>query len=200
MLTLAMQSGAFLHLVVTLTALVARIAHLSSAVRGVLSTLHTECAHLLSSLHVRRKRAIHTHDRMSKYNAFLLVQPAEASHNLAPLPPPPPVEGEDSKVSRAPLESNRRMVSDSDLDASVDLGEAVARTPALTPRPKTRSASPVLPAYLTPAHDMTPAPTFAVGTRQPGERKKRGCFLLCVSRAKRPCVQRPPQPTTSRHL
>ena len=140
-------------------------------------------------------------NRMSKYNSLLLVQPAEASHNLSPLPPPPPpVEREDSKVSRAPLESNRRTVSDSDLDASVDLGEAVARMPALMPGPKTRSASPVLPAYLTPAHDMTPAPTFAVGTRQPGERKKRGCFLLCVSHAKRPCVQRPPQPTTSRHL
>ncbi|KAI0283145.1 hypothetical protein BGY98DRAFT_880055, partial [Russula aff. rugulosa BPL654] len=37
MLTLAMQSGAFLHLVVTLTALIARIAHLSSAVRSALS-------------------------------------------------------------------------------------------------------------------------------------------------------------------
>jgi hypothetical protein len=58
MLTLAMQSGAFLHLVVTLTALVARIAHLSLAVRGVLSTLHAESAHLLSRLHVRSKVAI----------------------------------------------------------------------------------------------------------------------------------------------
>ena len=55
MLSLAMQSGAFLHLVVTLTALVARIAHLSSAVRGVLSTLHSECAHLFARLHVRSK-------------------------------------------------------------------------------------------------------------------------------------------------
>jgi hypothetical protein len=53
MLTLAMQSGAFLHLVVTLTALVARIAYLSLAVRSVLSTLHVECAHLFASLHVR---------------------------------------------------------------------------------------------------------------------------------------------------
>ena len=57
MLTLAMQSGAFLHLVVTLTALVARIAHLSSAVRGVLSTLHTECTHLFARLHVRSEVA-----------------------------------------------------------------------------------------------------------------------------------------------
>ena len=65
MLTLAMQSGAFLHLVVTLTALVARIAHLSSAVRGVLSTLHAECVHLLSRLHVRSKAAIHTRGWMS---------------------------------------------------------------------------------------------------------------------------------------
>jgi len=52
-LTLAMQSGAFLQLVVTLTALVARLAHLSSALRRVLSTLHDECLHILSSLHVR---------------------------------------------------------------------------------------------------------------------------------------------------
>ena len=56
MLTVAMQSGAFLQLVVTLTALVARIAHLSSAVRGVLSTLHAECAHLFTKLHVRHSR------------------------------------------------------------------------------------------------------------------------------------------------
>ncbi len=55
MLTLAMQSGAFLHLLVTLTALVARMAHLCSAVRSVLFTLHTECAHLLAKLHVRNE-------------------------------------------------------------------------------------------------------------------------------------------------
>ena len=55
MLTLAMQSGAFLHFVVTLTALVARIAHLSSTVRSVLSALHTECAHLFAKLDVRSK-------------------------------------------------------------------------------------------------------------------------------------------------
>jgi hypothetical protein len=53
--TLAMRSGAFLHLVVTLTALIARIAHLSSAVRSVLSALHTECAHLFNKLFVRSK-------------------------------------------------------------------------------------------------------------------------------------------------
>jgi hypothetical protein len=124
-------------------------------------------------------------------NAAFLVQPAEASHNLAPLlPPPPPVEGEDSKVSRAPLESNRRTVPDSDLDASVDLGEAVARTlPALMPVPKIRSVSPVLPDYLAPVHDTTRTPALAVETRQPGEHHKRGRFLLCVARAKRPCVQ-----------
>ena len=55
MLTLAMQSGTFLHLVVTLTALVARIAHLSSAVRSALSALHTECAHLFAKLDVCSK-------------------------------------------------------------------------------------------------------------------------------------------------
>jgi hypothetical protein len=52
-LTLAMQSGAFLQLVVTLTALVARLAHLSLAIRGVLSGLHAESSLLLSKLHVR---------------------------------------------------------------------------------------------------------------------------------------------------
>jgi uncharacterized membrane protein len=57
MLTLAMQSGAFLQLVVTLTALVARLAHLSSGMRRVLSTLHAESMLLLSALHVRSERA-----------------------------------------------------------------------------------------------------------------------------------------------
>jgi hypothetical protein len=55
MLTLAIQSGAFLHLVVTLTAIVARLAHLSSFLRHELSTLHSECVHLLNKLHVRRE-------------------------------------------------------------------------------------------------------------------------------------------------
>jgi hypothetical protein len=50
-----MQSGAFLHFVVTLTALVARIAHLSLAVRSVLSALHIECANIFAELYVRSK-------------------------------------------------------------------------------------------------------------------------------------------------
>ena len=56
MLMLAMQSGAFLHLVVTLTALVARLAHLSSSLRRVLSTVHAECLHLLDKLYVRNEQ------------------------------------------------------------------------------------------------------------------------------------------------
>ncbi|KAH9996915.1 hypothetical protein BJV77DRAFT_986954 [Russula vinacea] len=122
MLSLAMQSGAFLHLVVTLTALVARIAHLSSAVRGVLSTLHNECAHLFARLH-----------------------PTVASHNFArSLPPPPPrLEGR----------TQMRAVPDSDLDASVDLGEAIAHLHPHAAR------------LLLPMHDATPAPV--IGTRQP---------------------------------
>ena len=56
MLTLAMQSGAFLQLVVTLTALVARLAHLSSTIRSVLSTLHADCLCLLTRLHVRNEQ------------------------------------------------------------------------------------------------------------------------------------------------
>jgi hypothetical protein len=55
MLTLALQSGAFLHLVVTLTALVARLAHLASALRHVLSALHAESIRLLNTLHVRNQ-------------------------------------------------------------------------------------------------------------------------------------------------
>jgi hypothetical protein len=53
MLTLAMQSGAFISLVVTLTALVARLAHLSSSIRNILFTLHAESLLLLPKLHVR---------------------------------------------------------------------------------------------------------------------------------------------------
>jgi len=60
MLTLAMQSGAFLQLVVTLTALVARLAHLSSAIRSIVSTLHTESLLLLSRLHVRSELSSHS--------------------------------------------------------------------------------------------------------------------------------------------
>jgi hypothetical protein len=168
MLTLAMQSGAFLHLVVTLTALVARMAHLSSAVRGVLSTLHAECAHLLAKLYVRSKRAIGCNNNV----LLLLVQPTEASHNLArPLPPPPLLEGEDTTVSGAP--PRKRTVPDSDLDASVDLGETIARTPALIPRPKPRSASPVLPDDLSLVHDAT-----LVVAGQPGERKRKTRVLM----------------------
>ncbi|KAI9446213.1 hypothetical protein H4582DRAFT_2052303 [Lactarius indigo] len=55
-LTLAMRSGAFLHLVVTLTALVARLTHLSSALRHVLSALHAESIRLLHTLHARQLR------------------------------------------------------------------------------------------------------------------------------------------------
>ncbi|KAI0302266.1 hypothetical protein BC826DRAFT_966253 [Russula brevipes] len=151
-----MQSGAFLQLVVTLTALVARLAHLASALRSVLSTLHAECLHLFTTIH-----------------------PTETSHDLAPLQPPPPpaaAEGEDTKVSGRPLELIRRTVPDDDLDVSVDLGEVVARTPALDSQPqksRSRSASPTLQE----THDATRAP--AAGARQPSERgKKLGSFHM----------------------
>ena len=115
-----------------------------------------------------------------KITSSLLVQPTEAPHNLVPLPLPPPLQldGEDTKVSGPPLEHNKRTVPDADLDVSVDLGEAVARTPGLTPRPKTRSASPVLSDYPSPVHNTTFAPV--IGTQRPGECKAFGSLLLCV--------------------
>ena len=58
MLTLAIQIGAFLHLVVTLTALVTRLAHFSSSLRCVHSTVHAECLHLLDKLYVRNKQPV----------------------------------------------------------------------------------------------------------------------------------------------
>ncbi|KAH9989054.1 hypothetical protein BJV74DRAFT_838583 [Russula compacta] len=134
-LTLAMQSGAFLNLVVTLTALVARLSHLSSALRRVLSTLHAEYLHL-----------------------FVKIHATEASHNLTPLQPLPPLEGEDTKTtSLSLLELNKRTVPDGDLDVSVDLGEAVPRTPAITLELKSRPASPTQLDYFSLVHDATPA-------------------------------------------
>lgn len=58
---------------------------------------------------------------------------------------------------------------DADLDVSVDFGETVARTPQLTSRPKSGSASLVLPDYLSPVHNATFAP--GIGAQRPGERK-----------------------------
>jgi hypothetical protein len=58
MLTLAIQSGAFLHLVVTLTAIAARLAHLSSSLRRVLSILYAESLRLLDKLYVRSKQPV----------------------------------------------------------------------------------------------------------------------------------------------
>jgi hypothetical protein len=186
-----MQSGAFLHLVVTLTALVARIAHLSSAVRSVLSALHTECAHLLATLYVRNKWPCFRSD--AKITSSLLVQPTEASHNLVPLlpPPPPQLDGEDTKVSGSPLEHSRRTVPDADLDVYVDFGEAVARTPGLTSRPKSGSAPPVLP-DLSPVHDATFAPV--IRAQRPGECKALGSSQLCAD-----CQFQPVWPMDSRH-
>ncbi|KAI9508268.1 hypothetical protein F5148DRAFT_1284210 [Russula earlei] len=141
-LTLAMRSGAFLQVVVTLTAIVARLAHLSSVICRALSTLHAECQHLLSNLH-----------------------PTEASHNSAPLQPPPPPEREDTNMSTFPLGLNRRTGRDDDLDHSVDLGEAVARTTTVASQLKLRSASPVSLDYLSLVHDASRVPM--AGAQQP---------------------------------
>ena len=150
MLTLAMQSGAFLQLVVTLTALVARLAHLSSALRHVLSALHAESIRLLDTLHVRDANS--TLDSL-----FSLAQPAEATHNATPLPPPPPLDGEDAEAPSASLASIGRVVPDSDFDMSTDLGETIAGPPViLTPRsPKSRSMLDLLP---TQGASAAPAP------------------------------------------
>jgi len=66
---------------------------------------------------------------------------------------------------RLPLELSKRPVPDGDLDISVDLGEAVSRTPALPPRPNSRPSLPIQLDYLSLARDATFAPV--VGARQP---------------------------------
>lgn len=189
-----MQSGAFLHLIVTLTAIVARIAHLSSAVRSVLSALHTECAHLFATLDVSSKWPFvfaFASDRIPKQRP--LHQHTEAAHNVVSLPPPPQqLDGEDTKVSAPTLGHNRRTVPDTDLDVSVDLGEAVARTPRVTSRPKSTSASPVLPDYLSLEHNATFAPV--IGAQRPGECRALGLLLPCVT-----CAKYIRMPTCSHH-
>ena len=57
-LTLAIQNGAFLHLVVTLAAIIARLAHLSTSLRRALSSLHAECLHLFDKLYVRGEQPV----------------------------------------------------------------------------------------------------------------------------------------------
>ncbi|KAH8989130.1 hypothetical protein EDB92DRAFT_1817283 [Lactarius akahatsu] len=141
MLTLAMRSGAFLHLVVTLTALVARLAHLSSALRHVLSVLHAESICFFDTLH-----------------------PAKAKHKATPLPLAPPLDGVDAEVPSALLASTGRVVPDSDLDMSVDLGEAIARPPMFSPRPK--STLPMVLDLLLPTHSASVVPVPVVGPRQ----------------------------------
>ncbi|KAI0306364.1 hypothetical protein B0F90DRAFT_1689314 [Multifurca ochricompacta] len=135
MLTLAMRSGAFLHLVVTLTALVARLAHLSSAIRRVLSTLHAECLRLFDTLHH-----------------------AEAAHKVTALRPPVPLLRSDNSASDLQVGITRPAVLDSDLDMSVDLGEAVVRAPTVTlepEQPEPRSTSPLPSSFLTPPRRKT---------------------------------------------
>ena len=162
MFTLAMQSGAFLHLVVTLTALVARLAHLSSALRHVLSALHAESIRLLDTVHVRTESSTHRHSAPTP----IIFKPAEAMHN-APLPPPPPLlDSEDAETSSVAPVSTGRIVPDSDLDMSTDLGEAVAHPPTLTltPQPKSRLTTPMALDIPFPTHDASVVPI----PRQPG--------------------------------
>ena len=107
----------------------------------------------------------------------------EAFHRVAPLqPPPPPFEGEDAKSSSRLPEANKRTVPDGGLDVSVDLGEAVARTPALTGTPagqKARPSSPMLLDYMSSAHDASFAPVVRV--RQPGVYNKLDPFPFLYS-------------------
>ena len=69
MLTLAMQSSAFLHLVVTLThSLPVWPISLSSSLRLILSTVHAECLHLLDKFYVRNEQPVtstYTRNRVS---------------------------------------------------------------------------------------------------------------------------------------
>ncbi|KAH9066403.1 hypothetical protein EDB87DRAFT_1679137 [Lactarius vividus] len=85
-----MRSGAFLHLVVTLTTLVARLALLSSALRYVLSTLHAESICLLDTLHYAGVNN----------DIFSLAQPAKATHKATPLLPAPPLYGDGTSAKR----------------------------------------------------------------------------------------------------
>ena len=87
MLTLAMRSGAFLHLVVTLTALVARLAHLSSALRSVLSVLHAESIRLLDTLHVRTESSIR---RRSGLTTILFFPARSHARRTTPAAASPP--------------------------------------------------------------------------------------------------------------
>ena len=103
-----------------------------------------------------------------KITLSLLVQPTEAPHNLVPLPPPPQLDGKGINVSDPPLEHNKRTVPDTDMYVSVDLGEAVARTPG--------SASPVLPDYLSLIHNATFAPV--IGSQRPGECEALGSLTV----------------------
>ena len=87
-------------------------------------------------------------------------------HN-APLPPPPPlIDGEDAETSSAALVSTGRIVPDSDLDMSTDLGEAVAHPPTLTltPQPKSKLTTPMALDIPFPTHDASVVPI----PRQPG--------------------------------
>jgi hypothetical protein len=69
-------------------------------------------------------------------------------------PPPPPIEGDDTKASSLRQELSERPMVDNDLDISVDLGEAVARTP----QPKSRPSSPMLLDHPSPIPNAKSAP------------------------------------------
>ncbi|KAH9041409.1 hypothetical protein EDB84DRAFT_1474243 [Lactarius hengduanensis] len=90
-------------------------------IHRLLDTLHVPPRHL--STHVQRR-------------SFSLAQPMEATYEATPLPPPPPIDGEDDDVPSASLASTGRVVPDSDLDMSADLGQAIACPPAFLPRLK----------------------------------------------------------------
>lgn len=85
--------------------------------------------------------------------------------------PPPPLEGDDTKAYSLRQELSKRPMVDNDLDISVDLGEAVARTPQPKSRPS--ESSPMLLDYPSPIPNAKSAP---VVRPQPGECKKLGSF------------------------
>jgi uncharacterized membrane protein len=84
-LTLTMQNGAFLHLVVTLAAIVARLAHLSTSLRRALSSLHAECLHLFDKLYVCGEQSVVHQIKADEAGVFFFFFSVSADRSYAQL-------------------------------------------------------------------------------------------------------------------